>query len=88
MFKINDTVYCEINGYGIIIDTNCKGNYPIKVKFKRKETGYTSTGSHIFGESRYFIKSLQKNKLTRDGFGLHGTPEHIIEVRNEKGEKQ
>ncbi|MGL6023100.1 MAG: crAss001_48 related protein [Cetobacterium sp.] len=27
---------------------------------------------------------LQKNKLTRDGFGLHGTPEHIIEVRKWK----
>ncbi|MGL5960871.1 MAG: hypothetical protein ACRCZ0_02825 [Cetobacterium sp.] len=62
MFKINDTVYCEINGYGIIIDTHCKGEYPIKVKFKRKETSYTSIGSHIFGESRYFIKVVAKNK--------------------------
>ncbi|MGL5962782.1 MAG: hypothetical protein ACRCZ2_00040 [Fusobacteriaceae bacterium] len=60
MFKINDIVYCEINGYGIIINVDCKGKYPIRVKFKRKERDYTSVGSHIFGESRYFIKVVAK----------------------------
>lgn len=44
IFKIGDSVICNINGHGIILELNYRDGFPILVKFSDHTDYYTSEG--------------------------------------------